>query len=118
MRRSAFVVTVVRAFAGGIGALAGCARASKQSGGDITAFMVKSRALTEYADLDPQLGATYFKAAGASPSDREILALWYTGRSGSPATTITWTGALAWRACSYTKPPSQCAAPESWHLKP
>lgn len=99
LRRSAFIA--------GVAALAACAH--RASGGDLSAFMTKSRTLTGYADLDPQLGATYFAIAGSSPSDREILTLWYTQN---------WLQALAWRACSFTKPPSQCAAPGSWHLKP
>ncbi|HEY1976868.1 MAG TPA: hypothetical protein VGG89_10000 [Candidatus Baltobacteraceae bacterium] len=108
LRRSAFIA--------GIAALAGCTRAA--SGGDLDAFMTKSKALTGYADLDAQLGATYFQIAGASAPDRAILTLWYTGIDGAKATTVTWLQALAWRACSFTKPPSQCAAPGSWHYKP
>jgi len=80
--------------------------------------MAKSRTLTGYADLDAQLGATYFQIAGTSASDRAILELWYTGQNTAKAATVTWTEALAWRACSFTKPPSECAAPGSWHLKP
>jgi len=107
VRRSTFIA--------GVAALAGCAHATT---GTLDAFMAKSKALTGYADLDTQLGATYFRIAGTSASDREILALWYTGIDSAHAATVTWLEALAWRACSFTKPPSQCAAPGSWHQKP
>jgi hypothetical protein len=108
VRRSAFIASVA--------ALAACSRAPKPSAGDLDTFMAKSRMLTGYSDLDAHLGAAYLNIAGASPSDREILTLWYTGVNST--TTVTWLDALAWRACAFTKPPSQCAAPGSWHLKP
>ncbi|HVA28863.1 MAG TPA: sugar dehydrogenase complex small subunit [Candidatus Baltobacteraceae bacterium] len=117
MRRSAFISAVARAFAAGVVALAGCSP-SRKTKADLDAFMARSRKLTGYADLDPQLGAKYLDFAGPSPSDRAILTLWYTGIDGSRNATVTWTGALAWRACRFTKPPSLCAAPGSWHERP
>jgi len=50
----------------------------------------------------------------------QILGEWYSGiyqTTGGP-TTATWTQALAWRACSYTKPPSLCTVPGSWSKAP
>lgn len=50
----------------------------------------------------------------------EILRDWYTGtyEGSNGATTATWTQAVAWRACSFTKPPSLCTVPGSWANPP
>jgi len=50
----------------------------------------------------------------------EILENWYSGicQGANGATTATWTEALAWRACSFTKPPSQCGMPGAWAKPP
>jgi hypothetical protein len=118
MPRSAFVSAALGAFAAGAVAVGGCSPSRKAKPADLDAFMARSRKLTGYADLDPKLGTQYLDIAGSSPSDRTILTLWFTGIGGSREATVTWTEALAWRACRYTKPPSLCASPGSWHDRP
>lgn len=110
---------------------------------DVRRFLALSERLTGYGDLDPAAGAAYLADLRADPQrsaalDRllaqnagfedaavlsvatQILENWYAGTSLGPngVHTVTWTGALAWRACSYTKPPSLCAAPGSWAQVP
>jgi hypothetical protein len=50
----------------------------------------------------------------------EILENWYSGKclGANGATTVTWTQALAWKACSFTKPPSLCDTPGAWTRPP
>jgi hypothetical protein len=61
-----------------------------------------------------------FQDPNALPVVNDILSSWYTGTytGSSGRVTATWTDALAWRACTFTKPPSTCAAPGSWSKPP
>jgi hypothetical protein len=49
-----------------------------------------------------------------------ILADWYSGTydAASGTVTQTWTGALAWKACTFTKPPATCGGPTGYWAKP
>jgi hypothetical protein len=113
-----------------VGALAGAALAACAKGNvsnsppdeQLNAFMKLSETLTGFGDLDPAIGATYLKNLRGQMEDRqaEILAMWYSGTyvGANGRTTVTWTQALAWRACTFTKPPSLCAVPGSWAKPP
>lgn len=48
-----------------------------------------------------------------------ILADWYSGTydAASGTVTQTWTGALAWKACTFTKPPATCGGPTGYWAK-
>jgi hypothetical protein len=91
-------------------------------------YLQSLRALPDRAAaLDALLQKTADVQRGAELNDpqlrsiaAEILRDWYTGTyEGSDGlTTATWTQAVAWRACSFTKPPSLCAAPGSWANRP
>lgn len=50
----------------------------------------------------------------------EILENWYSGTylGANGATTATWAEALAWKACSFTKPPSLCGTLGAWTKPP
>lgn len=128
-------------------ALAGCAQGTATSA-QLARFMQASRTLTGYADLDAAAGRVYLAALRANPVHAralealyadpdfgrgariadpaaraiatQILDAWYSGIYVGPngPKTQTWTQALAWRACAYTKPPSECAAPGSWAARP
>lgn len=128
-------------------ALAACAR-STPSAADLDKFMAASKKLTGYSDLSPSFGALYLgvilgdknraAALDALYNDNDfkngrvivepsalsvatqILNSWYTGiyQAANGPVTGTWTQALAWKACRFTKPPSVCAAPGSWGEPP
>jgi Membrane bound FAD containing D-sorbitol dehydrogenase len=109
---------------------------------EVERFVKLSQQLTGFADLDSGIGATYLQNVRSNPqssaaldtlfdsaqtSDPAARALtaqivrdWYSGTYAGSAgrATATWTEALAWRACAFTKPPSVCAVPGSWQRPP
>ena len=104
--------------------LAACARAkapvNTSPNDQLNAFMKLSEELTGFSNLDPAIGTVYFQNLRGSTDPRAILECWYSGTyaAASGRATATWTQALAWRACAFTKPPSLCAAPGSWANPP
>lgn len=115
---------------------------------DLHRFMDASKKLTGYGDLNPTLGALYLgviltdknraEALDALYKDNDFnngrsitepVALsvatqiqnnWYSGiyQTANGPTSATWTDALAWKACRFTKAPSICAVPGSWAKPP
>jgi antitoxin component of RelBE/YafQ-DinJ toxin-antitoxin module len=55
---------------------------------------------------------------------QDIALIWYTGMTDyrpndtSTSTVITYDNALAWRACSFTKPPANCGGPFGYWYDP
>jgi hypothetical protein len=112
------------------------------SSDEVARFVALSQQLTGYADLDAAVGAIYLRNLRATPSSSaaldtllanpqsndpaaralaaQIVRAWYSGTYAGPdgRRTATWTQALAWRACAFTKPPSACAVPGSWARPP
>lgn len=64
---------------------------------------------------------TYIKATKKNVLAGKVALIWYTGAVDFTATTggervITYDNALAWRACTFTKPPANCGGPFGyWH---
>ncbi|MEO6990114.1 MAG: sugar dehydrogenase complex small subunit [Candidatus Baltobacteraceae bacterium] len=50
----------------------------------------------------------------------QILADWFSGTYAGPSgpVTATWSGALAWRACTFTKAPASCGGAMGYWAKP
>lgn len=104
----------------------------------LSQFMDASGKLTGYDNLDRATGSTYLNAivqdqnrltpleillangdfkAGKPIGDpvalemaNEILNNWFSGicQKKEGPTTVTWRAALAWTACTFTKPPGEC----------
>jgi hypothetical protein len=64
------------------------------------------------------------KANGLLGTAQQIALIWYTGMSQydpsdpSNSTVVTYDNALAWRACSFTKPPANCGGPFGYWYDP
>lgn len=63
------------------------------------------------------------KDSGMLPYAQEAALIWYTGAVNFTSATggeevITYDSALAWRACSFTKPPANCGGPFGYWYNP
>jgi hypothetical protein len=61
-----------------------------------------------------------FSEPGTLATASQILANWFSGTFAGPngPGTATWSGALAWRACRFTKPPATCGGTMGYWAKP
>lgn len=79
------------------------------------------RTLFSFMRMGKENWETYIKAAKKTALAGKVALIWYTGAVDFTATTggervITYDNALAWRACTFTKPPANCGGPFGyWH---
>lgn len=106
---------------------------------NVSAFLQKSRELTEKSNLDPVLGSAFFHAFQAQTGDddllrlihgsddhgesdlaKSIIAAWYTGIVEAPSgpELVTYSEALVWNAMRYTKPPGECGGRTGYWADP
>ncbi len=69
------------------------------------------------ADLEK---AGIFQKLGMLDLTNDILQNWYSGMylANGALTSAVWADALAWRSCTFTKPPSYCGGPAYWAKLP
>jgi hypothetical protein len=59
-----------------------------------------------------------FATPGSLALTSAILADWFSGVPGGATVSETWDDALAWKACTFTKPPATCGGQTGYWAKP
>jgi hypothetical protein len=59
-----------------------------------------------------------FATPGPLALTSAILADWFSGVAGGATVSETWDDALAWKACTFTKPPATCGGQTGYWAKP
>ena len=84
------------------------------------------QALVTDPNQPPPAGIADLEAAGIFSQEQtskladQIIEMWYSGQisAGDQTTVVTFVDALAWKALTFTKPPTICGEYGFWALKP
>lgn len=100
----------------------GAIRATKEQSALMDAAFAKGGFGTQNQakSLDDLERAGIFADPDTLALTNDVLQMWYSGTyvSAGKLVVATWASALAWRACTFTKPPSYCGASDYWASVP
>ena len=103
------------------GAYLGALRADASRSKALDALLATSGIISDSAPSTlAELARTdVFADPGSLATTSQILADWFSGTYGgsSGPVTATWSGALAWRSCTFTKPPASCGGAMGYWAK-